>query len=631
MALLTAAARLLGAKNSSCLVLAVQHANVSSMNLKDVLSNLIPKEQARIKAFRQQHGKTVVGQITVDMLYGGMTGMKGLVYETSVLDPDEDIRFGGHSIPDGQKLLPTAKGGEEPLPEALFWLLVTGQMPTEEQVSWLSQEWAKRAALPSHVVTMLDNLPTNLYPMSQLSAAITVLNKLQYYGMTEMNYYTVLFGVSGALGIPAQLIWSRALGVPLEMPKSMSTDGLMKFVDSKSGLGTNNTNPQDRDGSHVSAEETRDRSGMLWSKGSSSFCSIPKVSIISSKLNGFPISPAMATVLQRSLFGNTTHVLGSDWRKAHFKFHSPFSDLAFALQVEKGGAQSIQMAVQGTLIKYLLFSREEKDCNLHSSLCNLSQREQEQALAAVLAGILWTAGATQKAVICFVNKDIHSTSILDYSSDNFIERFKGEGSHGVILFLYSLVFSRTFERLQKDLDITTTHLLQARAGNILCRQAVINMILTGRASPNVFNGYEKGSSEETLHGVLTRSDIGYLQWGKDSSEHDRLSQVGSMLRTPTFPIWLCNINGNYSILFCTNRQLLSDWKMERVFDLHFYSGQPSQKKLVHLTIDTHSHHWERERHEDKYGSGRRFSPVEMAIRTKWREATVNWNGTSPFF
>lgn len=47
--------------------------------------------------------------------------------------------------------------------------------------------------------------------------------------------------------------------------------------------------------------------------------------------------------------------------------------------------------------------------------------------------------------------------------------------------------------------------------------------------------------------------------------------------------------------------------------------------------DTHSHHWEGERREDKHGSGRRFSPVEMAIRTKWREATVNWNGASPFF
>lgn len=43
-------------------------------------------------------------------------------------------------------------------------------------MSWVSKEWAKRAALPSHVVTMLDNFPTNLHPMSQFSAAITALN-----------------------------------------------------------------------------------------------------------------------------------------------------------------------------------------------------------------------------------------------------------------------------------------------------------------------------------------------------------------------------------------------------------------------------------------------------------------------
>lgn len=58
---------------------------------------------------------------------------------------------------------------------------------------------------------------------------------LQYYGMTEMNYYTVLFGVSRALGVLAQQVWSRALGFPLERPKSMSTDGLMKLVGAKSG------------------------------------------------------------------------------------------------------------------------------------------------------------------------------------------------------------------------------------------------------------------------------------------------------------------------------------------------------------------------------------------------------------
>ncbi|XP_023563135.1 citrate synthase, mitochondrial [Octodon degus] len=203
MALLTAATRLLGAKNSSCFVLAARHASASSTNLKDVLANLIPKEQARIKTFRQQHGKTVVGQITVDMMYGGMRGMKGLVYETSVLDPDEGIRFRGHSIPECQKLLPN---------DPMFKLV---------------------AQLYKIVPNILLEQGKAKNPWPNVDAHSGVL--LQYYGMTEMNYYTVLFGVSRALGVLAQLIWSRALGFPLERPKSMSTDGLMKFVDSKSG------------------------------------------------------------------------------------------------------------------------------------------------------------------------------------------------------------------------------------------------------------------------------------------------------------------------------------------------------------------------------------------------------------
>jgi citrate synthase len=48
--------------------------------------------------------------------------------------------------------------------------------------------------------------------------------------MKEMNYYTVLFGVSRGLGVLASLIWDRALGLPIERPKSFSTDLLMKMV-----------------------------------------------------------------------------------------------------------------------------------------------------------------------------------------------------------------------------------------------------------------------------------------------------------------------------------------------------------------------------------------------------------------
>lgn len=45
-----------------------------------------------------------------------------------------------------------------------------------------------------------------------------------------MSYYTVLFGVSRALGVLASLIWDRALGLPIERPKSMTTEALKKIV-----------------------------------------------------------------------------------------------------------------------------------------------------------------------------------------------------------------------------------------------------------------------------------------------------------------------------------------------------------------------------------------------------------------
>lgn len=148
----------------------------ASTDLKAVVASKIPKEQEKVKNFRKTHGATKVGEVTVDMMYGGMRGIKGLVCETSVLDPDEGIRFRGLSIPECQKVLPKAAGGDEPLPEGLFWLLITGDVPTDAQVKALSKEWAERAELPPHVVTLLNNLPSKVHPMSQFSAAVTVLN-----------------------------------------------------------------------------------------------------------------------------------------------------------------------------------------------------------------------------------------------------------------------------------------------------------------------------------------------------------------------------------------------------------------------------------------------------------------------
>lgn len=145
-------------------------------NLKEALATMIPQQRENVKNFLTEHGKFSLGEVTIEQLYGGMRGIKGLITETSVLDADFGIRFRGYSIPECKEQLPKAQGGIEPLPEGLFWLLCTGKIPSEAQVQAISKEWANRAGLPSHVVTMLKNFPSTLHPMAQFSAAVTACN-----------------------------------------------------------------------------------------------------------------------------------------------------------------------------------------------------------------------------------------------------------------------------------------------------------------------------------------------------------------------------------------------------------------------------------------------------------------------
>ncbi|KAF7243152.1 Inactive ubiquitin carboxyl-terminal hydrolase MINDY-4B [Varanus komodoensis] len=336
--------------------------------------------------------------------------------------------------------------------------------------------------------------------------------------------------------------------------------------------------------------------------------SIPKALKVSSNLGGKPISLEMAVGLRRLLFGSTFQIFSYEWKKSYFRYHDPYTDLAYALETDKGGAAAVQMAVQVNIIKYLLFVQNTEENVCFQSLCEISQTEQEKALASALAGILWKAGEGQKATVCLVTNDTYFTPSIDYKVDHFTEKVQ------------------LFDFFEKE-----------TAQQFLCdhiHYAILNLILTGRASPHVFNGFQKidteGSVQKLSHGVLSRSDVGYLHWSKEEVEHYSLLQVGSMLKTPKLPIWLCDINGTYSVLFSTNRLLLSDWKMEHLFDLYFYNAQPSQKTTVHLTIDTHSHHWEEKQSDTDNDLEKRFPSIEMAIRTKWEGAVINWNGMVPF-
>ncbi len=53
---------------------------------------------------------------------------------------------------------------------------------------------------------------------------------LMHYGLNQFDFYTVLFGVSRTFGVMSAQVWSRALGLPIERPNSVTLDFLLKKV-----------------------------------------------------------------------------------------------------------------------------------------------------------------------------------------------------------------------------------------------------------------------------------------------------------------------------------------------------------------------------------------------------------------
>ncbi|GMI23976.1 hypothetical protein TeGR_g7149 [Tetraparma gracilis] len=149
----------------------------SASTLQEVLAAQVPAKQAELLALKKEHGDKVIGQVTVDQLIGGARGIKSMLWETSNLDANEGIRFRGYTIPECQQILPTysgVAGDGEPTLEAIFWLLLTGEVPTKAQCDSLTAELHKRAeGLPAHVVPLLKSLPKDMHPMTKFSIGLT--------------------------------------------------------------------------------------------------------------------------------------------------------------------------------------------------------------------------------------------------------------------------------------------------------------------------------------------------------------------------------------------------------------------------------------------------------------------------
>lgn len=98
--------------------------------------------------------------------------MKGLFQDISSVDPFSGVMMRGYTIPQLKEFLPNAVNQGEPLPEGLFWLLMTGDLPNKKEFQSIHDEWNERGKLNNDTINFILSLPRDTHPMTMLSMTV---------------------------------------------------------------------------------------------------------------------------------------------------------------------------------------------------------------------------------------------------------------------------------------------------------------------------------------------------------------------------------------------------------------------------------------------------------------------------
>ena len=163
--------------------------------LKEELSNRIPNLRREARDLIDGAGSTVLSQVTLSQVFGGMRGVTGLLCDTSLVEPDKGLIVRG--IPIGK--LAARK------PEEVFYLLLTGRLPVARELEALQTELHERSSIPNYIWDLLFALPADSHPMTMFSAAILALQRESVFsrryaqGMHKDEYWEAALEDSLAL------------------------------------------------------------------------------------------------------------------------------------------------------------------------------------------------------------------------------------------------------------------------------------------------------------------------------------------------------------------------------------------------------------------------------------------------
>lgn len=153
--------------------------------LHDRLAAIIPGMREEIQGVNKEFGDKVISQVTVSQAYGGMRGIIGLICDTSEVPPDKGLIIRGIPV----------KELANRLPEEIFWLLCTGELPSKEDLADLQKDLESRGEVPDYVWKVMEAMPKDSHPMAMLDTGILVMERESVFrkrydeGMKKAEYW----------------------------------------------------------------------------------------------------------------------------------------------------------------------------------------------------------------------------------------------------------------------------------------------------------------------------------------------------------------------------------------------------------------------------------------------------------
>ncbi|XP_028836345.1 ubiquitin carboxyl-terminal hydrolase MINDY-3 [Denticeps clupeoides] len=289
-----------------------------------------------------------------------------------------------------------------------------------------------------------------------------------------------------------------------------------------------------------------------------------------------------------------------------------------ALEQFEGGPCAVIAPVQAFVLKNLLFNAENANWR------EISEEEQKSLLCSTLSELLESACQSQAHTFSLAawsrrkNADVavenadpsqpepsrsteqHTPAALPAEEIGF-DRFHSlihkqtvssvcelrevvlslydswRNKFGVLLFLYSVILTKGIENIRNEIEDPSETLIEPVFGH--GSQSLINLLLSGRAASNVWDG-DRECSGMRLKGIHEQASVGFLTL----MESLRYCKVGSFLKSPKYPIWILGSETHLSVFFTKELALVAPESPSEQARRVFQTYDPEDKGFIPGTL-----------------------------------------------